>query len=912
MKKNQGFEVTEEILENINEAFISTDNDFTIKYINKAAEVHTQKSRDEVIDKNLLDAFPHIRNTSLQEKYEILLKERKNLEFEDFFNEPPYKIWFYFRVYPYNNGFNIFFQDITERKKSEIKLLQSEQNLRLKLDSIIQSHYSVNQDEFGNIIDSQEIQSLMDKFYEITNLPFAILDTQGNLLASTGWQDLCTNFHRLNKETCENCLEKDLEITKKLKQGDYRLYKCKNQIWNMVTPILVGNQHMGNLYMGQFFFDDHEIDYEKFKRQAEKFSYNQEHYFAALDKVPRWSRDYVDKVMKFYSHLAQMISRLSYRNLILAKTIQDYKKASSERDLFFNYSLELLTIADFKGYFKQVNPAWESTTGWSAEELLSRPYLDFIHPDDYEATLKSSNDLTEGKAALKFTNRFQCKDGSYRWLSWNSYSILEEKLVFASARDITDIINYEKAIKESEERYSLTIEAVNEGLWDWEIPTGKAYFSPTYYTMLGYEDKEFPASYSSFESLIHPDDLERVKNQLKEHINKSEGYTIDFRLRTKDNRWLWIQAKGKVVKTDENGNPVRMVGTHTDITQQKIAEEALKESRLKFKSIFENAGEAIILFDPTGKIIEANKMIEKLFGFSRDEFIGQKFEKFIPPLIDLNALSAFDDALKGKRSESMELLIKNRDGEKLTLIAHPSILKNDDDTIKGIIIILEDVTHIKQTEMELKQSLKDKNVLLSEIHHRVKNNMQIISSLLNLQSHHVDGDETRSVLKESQGRVKSMAMIHEKLYQSTDFSHINFGKYIEELVFDLFHTYGVNKAYIKPDIQVEDFQINLDTAIPCGLIINELVTNSLKYAFPNNKKGTVKVEFKSIGDEYLLIVSDDGIGLPENIQMNKRDTLGMQLVNSLIEQLEGELELDRTDGTTYKMKFKDVDYQDRI
>lgn len=912
MPKNQGLDLTEEILENFSDAFISTDNNFNIKYINKAAEVLTHKSRDEIIGKNVMDAFPRIRNTSLQEKYEILLRERRNLEFEDYFNVAPFENWFYFRVYPYEKGFNIFIQDITERKKSQIKLVQSERNLKLKLDSILQSHYPIDKDEFGNIIDSQEIQTLMDKFYEITNLPFTILDKQGNLLASTGWQDLCTNFHRMNKETCENCLEKDMKLTQKLKQGDYRLYKCRNQIWNMVTPIFVGNHHMGNLYMGQFFLDDQEIDYEMFKIQAEKFDYNKEQYFDAIDRVPCWSRDYVNKVMEFYSQLAQMISRLSYSNLSLAKTLHEFKKASSERDRFFNFSLELLSIADFKGYFKQVNPSWESTTGWSAEELLSKPYLYFIHPDDYEATLKSSKELTKGKAALKFTNRFQCKDGSYRWLSWNSYPILEEKLIYASARDITDLKNYENAIKKSEERYALTIDAVNEGLWDWEIPTGKAYFSPTYYTMLGYEDKEFPASYSSFESLIHPEDLERVEKQLKEHVKKGEGYTIDFRLKTKDDKWLWIQSKGKVVKTDENGNPVRMVGTHTDITQQKNAEEALKESRIKFKSIFENAGEAIILFDPKGKIIEANKMIEKLFGFSRDEFIGQNFEKYIAPLIDLNAVSAFNDVLLGKKAKSMELSIKNRDGERLSLIAHPSVLKNEDNTIKGIIIILEDVTHLKHAEMELKQSIKDKNVLLSEIHHRVKNNMQIISSLLNLQSSHVDGDETRSLLKESQGRVKSMAMIHEKLYQSTDFSHINFGKYIEELVLDLFHTYGVNKAYIKPDIQVGDFQINLDTAIPCGLIINELVTNSLKYAFPNNKKGTVKVEFKSIGDEYLLIVADDGVGLPENFEMDNRDTLGMQLVSSLIEQLEGEMVLDKTVGTAFKMKFKDLEYPERI
>ena len=912
MSHDQSLDFTEEILENFSDAFIAVDNNFRVKYVNQAAELISAKKRDEIIGKNVLNAFPRIKNTAIQDKYEIVKKERKSMEFETFFNIPPFENWFYFRVYPAKRGFNIFLHDITERKKSELKLVQSEQDLRLKLDSIFHPHYQISGDEFGNVIDSQEIQTLMDKFYDITNLPFAILDTHGNLLASTGWQDICTNFHRLNKETCENCLERDLKLTKKLKQGDYRLYKCKNQIWNMVTPIIIGENHMGNLYMGQFFFDHDVIDYEKFKRQAEKFDYNPEEYMDAVKKVPCWSRQYVNKVMEFYSHLAQMISRLSYSNLTLAKTLQDYKKASSERDRFFNYSLELLSIADFEGYFKQVNPTWESTMGWSNTELLSKPYTDFIHPDDYETTMKISKDLTKGKAIINFRNRFRCKDGSYRWVSWNSYPFLEEKLVFASARDITEIINYEKAIKKSEEHFSLTIKAVNEGLWDWEIPTGKTYFSPTYYTMLGYEDKEFPASYESFRSLIHPNDVEKVEAGLNEHIKKGENYTIDFRMKTKQGEYIWIQGRGRVITTDKSGLPVRMVGTHTDITQRKHVEEALMESKQKFKAIFENAGEAIILLDPEGTVLEANKMIEEMSGFSREEIIGKKFIKFIPQLnIDFDTLSAFNDLFIGKNMKNMDLTINNRAGEKVSVIAHPSTIKNGDN-IRGIIIILEDVTDRKRAEKELKQSIKDKDVLLREIHHRVKNNMQIISSLLNLQSRHVDEDETRSVLKESQGRVKSMAMIHEKLYQSTDFSYIDFGKYIEELVFDLFYTYGVNPTIIKPDIQVGDFEINLDTAIPCGLIINELVTNSVKYAFPNGKSGTIKVEFKSVGEEYLLTVADDGVGLPPNIQPDKTDTLGLQLVTSLLDQLEGELELDRTRGTMYIIKFKDINYRKRI
>ena len=215
-------------------------------------------------------------------------------------------------------------------------------------------------------------------------------------------------------------------------------------------------------------------------------------------------------------------------------------------------------------------------------------------------------------------------------------------------------------------------------------------------------------------------------------------------------------------------------------------------------------------------------------------------------------------------------------------------------------------------EEKLKSSLVEKDVLLREVHHRVKNNMQIVSSLLNLQTHYVEREETVNVLKESQGRVKTMAMIHEKLYQSQNLSHINIKSYIENLVTDIFYSYGVKKGTIKPIVNIEDVEMSLETAIPCGLIINELVTNSIKYAFPNHREGVVKVTMTNNGSKYFLTVVDDGIGLPYNIGISNKDTLGLQLVNSLRNQLEGELDVYTDHGTAFNISFDDVEYKERV
>ena len=216
-------------------------------------------------------------------------------------------------------------------------------------------------------------------------------------------------------------------------------------------------------------------------------------------------------------------------------------------------------------------------------------------------------------------------------------------------------------------------------------------------------------------------------------------------------------------------------------------------------------------------------------------------------------------------------------------------------------------------EKAIKESLDEKEILLREIHHRVKNNMQIISSLLNLQRLHVEETETLDILRESQGRVRSMAMIHEKLYQSPNFTRIDFKDYIEKLVSSLLYTYKVQGQDIKQVLEVRDLEMNIDTAIPCGLIINELVTNSLKYAFPTpESEGIIQIELNQVEDHFKLIISDNGVGLPQDIQVEQSETLGLQLVNNLVKQLEGTLQIDRGKGTKFIIIFTELNYKERI
>ncbi len=218
-----------------------------------------------------------------------------------------------------------------------------------------------------------------------------------------------------------------------------------------------------------------------------------------------------------------------------------------------------------------------------------------------------------------------------------------------------------------------------------------------------------------------------------------------------------------------------------------------------------------------------------------------------------------------------------------------------------------EIIELKLSKNELKKALDEKELLLKEIHHRVKNNLMIISSLLDLQSHYIKDKDDFDLFKESKNRAYSMALIHEKLYRSTDLKMIDFGDYISKLAYDLFNVYTINPDKVRLIVDVEEIKLDVDTAIPLGLITNELLTNSLKYAFPTSEKSdnTISIALSKNEDEYVLAIADNGIGLPQDLDYKNNDSMGMELVGSLIEQIDGEIELNGLNGTEFKIAFKE-------
>ncbi|MBF0500358.1 MAG: PAS domain S-box protein [Candidatus Riflebacteria bacterium] len=448
--------------------------------------------------------------------------------------------------------------------------------------------------------------------------------------------------------------------------------------------------------------------------------------------------------------------------------ISDRKKMEAEREQFYKFfrtSADLMVIADPNGAFMKTNPACTEILGYSESELVAKPFIDFVHPGDKQSTLDEMARQMQKGFSLNFENRYICKDGSFRWLSWRAIFNKDEGITYATARDFTD---------------------------------------------------------------------------------------------------------------------------------RKQAEEELEK-------IFILSADLICIADIHGCFKKINPAWEKTFGYTKGELLSQPFMSFVHPDDVESTLAVVNQKLaQGITVFDFENRYRHKDGSYRWLSWTSNPVPE-----KGITYaIARDVTERKMVEQQITQSLREKETLLREIHHRVKNNMAVVSGLLAMQAKRINDTTLRNLFEESQQRVKSMILVHEKLYQTKDLSSINFEDYIRSIVSDIISVYRVDTRSVTTKINIENIELDLESAIPCGLIINELLSNVFKYAFVGNRTGVLSINFSRSDDTYTLIIKDNGVGLPEGFDNNETSTLGLQLVTVLTKQLRGTLRINSDQGTEVIITFK--------
>lgn len=557
--------------------------------------------------------------------------------------------------------------------------------------------------------------------------------------------------------------------------------------------------------------------------------------------------------------------------------------------------------------------------GYGEEEVknLKQEFMPrMMHPEDFakfegycrQLVLATDEEVLENEYRLKHAN------GEWRWFSSRDtvFSRGQDgspQQILGTAQDITQRKLSEEMLKLRERAIEASSNAIV--IVDMRLPDrGIIYVNPAFEKMTGYLPQEVLGKNCRF--LQGKDKKQPQLEQLRRCIQAGESCTVVLRNYRKDGTLFWNELSIAPLY-DRYDTLTHYIGIQSDITHRKISEEKLQEARDQLQAVLDAVPGFVSWISNDLRYLGVNRHLAAAYNQNPEAFVGQE----LGFLQNSPSYTEFMSKFMGNSAMFASQVIDNTSSgkDRYYLVAAQKYQQG-----KAAVSVGIDITERKQAEEKLLASLREKEVMLKEIHHRVKNNLQIVSSLLKLQSGYIKDSEALSLFKDSYNRVRSMALIHEKLYRSSDLARIDASEYIRNLVANLCSAYGVYSGQIQVKIEVEKIALDIDTAIPCGLIINELVSNSLKYAFPQGKQGLVTINFKlnqahsstltpqqtQLSEENaicVLTVADDGIGLPADFDLETTDSLGLQLVFNLTEQLGGTIQVNGNKGTFYEIRF---------
>lgn len=565
------------------------------------------------------------------------------------------------------------------------------------------------------------------------------------------------------------------------------------------------------------------------------------------------------------------------------------------------------------GLFRYVNKALAEMFGYEPEELIGKlSNLDLTHPDDRPMVEEYNRKRLSGEiSSIRFDFRGLRKNGSYFYAEAHG-SVVElggKPAIIGTLIDITERKRLIEELLAKESEIRATLYSIGDAVISTDITGGILMMNPVAERLTGWTETEAKGRpIQEVFNIINEFTREPAENPVERVIR--EGVVVGLANHTvlisRDGSERPIADSGAPI-TDSEGNLLGVILVFRDQTAEREAQkqiieakEELAKSEQQKAAIFAAISEHVIYQAPDHTILWANRAAADSIGKKPEELIGKKcyqlWHQRTSPC-EICPVAQARDTQTAHREE-----ISSPDGRWWHISGYPML--DDQGKVIGMIEVTMEITDRKKNELALKASLREKEILIREIHHRVKNNMQVISSILNLQSALLSDPEAKLAFKECQYRIKSMAMVHEKLYRAKDLSNIDFSDYLKNLAQTIFFDQQVKSGQINLHLDLEPVNLNINVAVPLGLILNELITNAFKHAFPSGRKGNLWISLKHLPEGVIeLRVKDDGVGFPKGLDFKKADSLGLIIINTLVDQIDGKIELLRDGGTEFRITF---------
>jgi PAS domain S-box-containing protein len=521
-----------------------------------------------------------------------------------------------------------------------------------------------------------------------------------------------------------------------------------------------------------------------------------------------------------------------------------------------------------------------------------------------------------GESGLNVEYRLNSKKGLERWLGSFNYAPIKDAGgaiigTVIAGRDITQIRKAEEKIREMDLRIRKLFNNIPDMVYQFTRRTDGSYFVPIasdgIRNVFGCTPEDVADDFDPIARVLHPDDAARVVADIEYSAQNMSYFTCEFRVILPDKGVQWIFSRSAPERLPDGSTT--WFGFNANITERKLAQEALKEESALLSKLMETSPVGIVTVNAEGAISYANKRAEEILGLTKSQIESRTYDApewrhtdpegnpYPPEQQPFNIVKSTNQTVYGVRQG-----ILWPDGHTIMLSINASPLKNANGDFSGMVATLEDITGRIVNEKMIIEQLKEKEILLKEVHHRIKNNISSIESLLNIQAEELEDGKAKAILQEAVGRVRSVRIIYDRMLESKNYQNASVKDYLQELIAAVMEIYPEkHSAVIEADI--EDFCLESKKLFPLGAIVNELITNAMKYAFPLDRKGRITVKLHRKTEEAVLDVNDDGAGLPEDFDPDSSGGFGLMLAKMLSQQINGSFEIKNGDGTKCRVRF---------